>query len=554
MSTKKFHNEDEWKLDKRVRCLWSPYYLTQQVLGATEMVPHLHKVESDAFVDRCVAGHWKQFIEWPRGFFKTTTFTQGVGMWLVLPVRQEDTDYAIGTLRIPEAKWLARANLHNQDYKQLIAMETDTNAMKKVGFMKSHLESNELLNALFPEITYTGNEEPWNASCIRIRRVGTARHDQEGTFEAIGVGVALQSRHYDMVWEDDLVGERAIKSTSEMEDTIGWHRRLTGAFVDAGRQRRFGVSNRWGYNDLNSYIRQFEPDFIFHTRRAWEIDPQTGKEVPTFPERYPMKRLLEMRAGMTDYEFSCQYLNSPIMPGESALDVSKLHTYTVEEDGRMVCNCGKKFYLSQLKVYMHFDPNQARARSVSRPCVTVVGLATDKHTFLIDFWMQKKDYGAVFRQLVAYNDAYRPMTLTYEDVGAQNMFEYHLRALQDTEQFRAGTYVNPEAKRGAHRRFPRIEGVPTKSKASEVRIKEHFFPVVENGKFSYRPLTQTALTTQLKTFPHPAMDHDYDLLVTLAQGAIVWRHPESADELQSREIEEDEYRDQLGKPYCALVE
>jgi hypothetical protein len=418
-----------------------------------------------------------------------------------------------------------------------------------------HAESNEFLRALFPEIAYLGDEEPWNASCIRIRRTGTARHHQEGTFEALGVGVALQSRHYDIVWEDDLVGERAIKSPTEMEDTIGWHRRLAGAFVNAGDQSRIGVSNRWGYNDLNSYVRTNEPDFEFHTRRAWETDPATGLAIPTFPERYPMERLEKIREGMNEYEFSCQYLNSPIMPGDKALDQSKIHRYTVGDDGRMDCSCGKHFWLSDCKRYMHLDPSQARARSTSRPCIAIVATSADKHVFLVDFWMRKADYGSIFKTLVSYNDGYRPHMLTYEDVGSQNMFEYHLRQLQQSQEFMDGKVVNREKpRRGGHRKFPYIKPVPTKSKPKEDRIKQHFFPIIESGKFAYRPLNQQALPKQLETFPFPALDHDYDLLDVLAQGAVVWRYPNSEDATREARDLEDDAVDNLGKPYGWLAQ
>lgn len=533
---------DPTLLDLRVRSLWSPFIFTTAVLGCRDLTTGLHLAESENFIERWLAGDTKQFVEWPRGFFKTTTFTQGIGMWLVCPVSQEDTDYALGTLGMDEAAWHRRMSLHNQNLLQLVAMETDKNAIKKVGWIKGHFESNTLFRAIFPEIAYAGKEEPWNASCIKIRRTGGRQYEHEGTFEAIGVGVALQSRHYDLVWEDDLVGEKAIKSTSEMEDTIGWHRRLAGAFVNAGRQVRFGVSNRWGYNDLNSYIRRHEPDFVFHTRRAWELAAD-GTNVPAFPERYPMDRLLKIKGGMTEVDFNCQYLNNPMVPGDASVSTAKLHTYTVEEDGRMVCSCGRHFYLSSLQRYMHLDPSQARARSTSRPCIAVVGTAPDKHVFLLDFWMKKADYGAIFKTLTSFNNAYRPKMLTYEDVGSQNMFEYHLRQLQESVEFK-------EAK---NRRFPYIQPVPTKSEPKEDRIKQHFFPVVEAGRFAYRPFTQQALPRQMETFPFPALDHDYDLLDVLAQGALVWRYQAAEAEARDAANAEANIEAALGKPYSVLA-
>ena len=87
-----------------------------------------------------------------------------------------------------------------------------------------------------------------------------AKAAPEGSFDAIGAGNALQSRHYDKVYEDDLVGKKAAESRVEMDKTIRWHGLLTGAFVQAGRQFRVCVSNKWGYNDLNAFVRANEPE------------------------------------------------------------------------------------------------------------------------------------------------------------------------------------------------------------------------------------------------------------------------------------------------------
>jgi hypothetical protein len=58
-----------------------------------------------------------------------------------------------------------------------------------------------------------------------------------------------------------------------------------------------------------------------------------------------------------------------------------------------------------------------------------------------------------------------------------------------------------------------------------------------------------SLDKQLETFPNPVLDHDYDLLDALAQGAQVWRFPDSDDTSLARRSEEEEYKKKLGVPY-----
>src|SRR5579872_3055477 len=129
-------------LKMRVPALADPFYFEQMVLGHKDMTETLHGAELDHFIDNCIAGKWQQFIEWPRGFFKTSTFTQGCGMWFVCPVSQEDTDFALtpvekGGMGFDETWWFDRVKLHDQNLLQLVAMEINENAKKKVSWIKT---------------------------------------------------------------------------------------------------------------------------------------------------------------------------------------------------------------------------------------------------------------------------------------------------------------------------------------------------------------------------------------------------------------------------------
>lgn len=529
--------------DMRVRSLWTPYYFGKVVLGYRKLVDHLHQHDMELFVTRWSQGCLKQFIEWPRAFYKTTSFTITCGIWGVLPVTDEDTEYALNILHIPDHQWWARVALHDQDATQLLAFETIDNAKRKIGQIRWHFEENQLFRTLFPEIACSGKEPTWNSECLTIRRVGDRRRDLEGTFEAAGVGVAIQSRHYTRCWEDDLTGEKARKSAGVMEDTIGWHGRLAGVFESAVQQTRFGVSNRWGYADLNSHVRANEPDFIFYTRSAWEIDPETGENVSIFPEEYSMDDLLRIRdaGSMTRYDFSCQYLNSPTMPGEKEVDDSLLHYYKVEQDGRMLCSCGGVYYASALNRYLHYDPYNAKgAGSKSCPALAMIGCSSDEHTFLLDSFTVKENYGKIYDKIFHMNDVWRPIAFTYEDVGHQNMTKYHIETVTRTQEYKS-----------KHKNFPRIVPIPTGNRSKEIRIRESLFPVIEHKKFAIRA-TQTVFTTQLETFPNTVLTHDYDLLDAISQGNskdFKWRYPDAEVRQTSQKAEEDEYLRHFNSPY-----
>lgn len=534
-------------LDMRVRGLYSPYYFVKTILQREKLSAKYHLPELERFTDLLAAGVRRQAIEWARGHFKTTCFTQGVGPWLVCPVRPEDREYAIDVVGIDPEKWDARAKLHNQDLSQLLAFENVENAKLKLLEIQWHFEQNQIFRQCYPEIAYRGDEKPWNSEAMKIRRTPKAAGVGESTFNAIGVEGALQSRHYDVLWGDDLVGKAAVESDVTMEKTVRWWGLARGALRGAALgidSYEFLISNRWGFNDLNSVLRAGGM-FSFHTRSLYEPDPETGEDRIAFPEHFTWKLVDEIRndVTMTARDFSCQYMNNPIPPGDAAVDIGAIHQYRVEPDGTMICSCGQATTSSQLVKYMHYDPYNAKGRaSRSAPAIAVVGLSYPKHVWLIDYYVAKEQTASVVNKLIEFNDVYRPEMFTYEDVGQQNWIEFHLREKQRSEEFRAAK----------HRKFPVFTPSKTGNKAMEVRVRERLVPHIEAGHFTVRA-RQRAFVDMWKTFPHPVSGHDYDLLDALAQGPEVWSFP--VDEVQAATLKaraEEQIRE-MAEPYTVMA-
>lgn len=541
---------DDVMLDMRVRSLFSLYYFSRVVLGYQRLVQHLHGELGELFLSRWENGANKQAIEVARGHFKTSFFTISGSVWIVLPVRDEDTEYALERLKIPPDLWFKRVKLHDRNATQLLAFENITNSMRKIKEIKWHFEENQLFRAVFPDIAYTGEEAIWKHDCLKIRRTGPDARKGEGTFQAIGVQGALQSMHFNIMWEDDCVGLAATNSEAVMEDTIQWHGLLNGALeYDPGKPQfpaRFLVSNRWGYHDLNGWVRKHEPDVIFHTHSAIRYNSQ-GEEESTFPEEFPLQKLWTIRDSnsMTKYDFACQYLNSPVPPGEQEIGTDKLHFWTSEPDGLIKCSCGYSVYPSQLYRHMQYDPYQARgARSKSCPAVGVTGCGPRQsgdfknHVFLLQTYTTKGTYGNIFDTLFTFNDKWAPHSFGYEDVGSQNMVEFYIR-----QQERRADWTR--------RRFPTITGDKPKGKGMEIRVRDYLFPVLRgdgNRAFSLHK-SSTLVLNQLDTFPFPVFDHDYDILDMLAYSALHWRFPPGDEERRREKAAEQTVLDKLGVPY-----
>jgi hypothetical protein len=553
---------DQSRYFQEYRCysLYWPFFFVRNILGKNDIVDYIHGADIELVLKRLLAGHRKQFIEWPRRFMKTSTFTTGLSVWFILPSTAEDRRYAIEVLGLDAGRWDRMASLRNRNYSQLICFETVSNAQMKLAEVRWHFESNDLFKSIFPELAYRkGVDTPWNNEGFRIGRTGAAAGIAEGTFDAAGVGVALQSRHYDIFWLDDLVGEEAKNSELVMEKTKDWVGRLTGAEKLGAKTWWFGVSNRWGFNDLNSALR-LNPTWVFFTRTAWVID-EHGERQATFPEKYPLPVLDEIKEDFislkgggsdehgTEEDFYAQFLNDPRPPGERQIEAGRIHRYKVNRHCECVCDCGVTHHPENMNRYLLFDPYNAKGntRSKSAPALAVVGLAHDKHVFLLDAWQKKVSQSQLIETCFKLNDRWDVLKLVYEDVGAQNMWELVLRKEQQTKEFR-------DAK---HRPIRHIAAVGVKNKPLDVRVRDYLVPVLEArpgvGTFSVRD-GHTLLFDMLDTFPHSVPGHDYDLLSALAQGPVVpWQFPYAQDDLERYEREEDEYLEQFNEPYSQVA-
>lgn len=539
--------------DWRVKSLVWPYFFIKSVLGNPDIIPRIHGADIDMVLGNLREGVRKQFIEWPRRHMKTSTFTCGLSMWFILPSNDNDKDYAVKQLGITPERWDQMAALRNQNYCQLICFETMANAQKKVGEIRWHFESNELFRSLFPEIAYTGAESPWNNDGFRIRRTGMASKIAEGTFDAGGVGVAVQSRHYDLIWLDDIVGQDAARSETEMDNTLTWVGRLTGCEKLGATTKWFGVSNRWGFNDLNSVLRS-DPSWHFFTRRAWDVG-EDGLRIPNFPEKYPLPVLDEIKHHFiyvsregSESDFLAQWQNDPRPGGAAMIDHDRIHRYQVTTGGEISCSCGKTYHPANLNRYLLFDPYNAKGKTASKsqPALAVVGLSTDKHVFLLDMFQKRVKHNDLVERIFGLNDRWQGVVaMGYEDVGAQNMWETLLRREMRSSDWRARR----------HREIRRIKGVGVSNKPIDIRVREFLVPYLDArpgvGCFSARE-SQQLFWDMLETFPHPVPGHDYDLLSALAMGAhpdFQWQFPVSDEEQERDSNEEEEYLRHFNMPY-----
>lgn len=436
---------DQYQVLRRMRlnCLGSLFYFVRNALRRKRLTASLHLPLCRTFERE----HIKDVIEMPRDHFKSTCASEGLAMWRALPLTQYDIDdfYKLGYTD-EWIRWMHKA--HNPDSRNLLISGNITNAAKLGKKIRFHFESNALYRELFPE-TLPNTSCTWTDFSLHVRRPSgtTGGAHGEGTFDFLGVGSAVQSRHYNgIVIEDDLVGLKESESQTLMDKAVDYHKLLVGIFEAEDPNHELDelvIGNRWGYSDLNSHLREHEPEFRFESHSALggccNVHPLG---VPIFPEEYSVKKLEDRRRRLGNYKFSCQFLNDPSSPEDAEFKDEWLRYFTIErhtmdasrwkllretQDGIVLSDVRK----SDLAIAMVTDPNHSgnAAAGRCRHAIIVDGVNSDGDHFLLESWADNVGYDAYYDKIFEIAQRWGLHKIGVETIGAQIYIKNHIEFL-----------------------------------------------------------------------------------------------------------------------------
>lgn len=545
-------------LDQKIRALrmngfGSLFYLTKIILKRRRLSYSLHL----PFCNQLEADYIKDLIEMPRDHFKSTICVEGLPIWWSLPLMQQDLDYFAKLNYSDEfIKWQVRR--HNLNRRNCLVSENITNAAKLGSRVRWHFESNALYRACYPETLPTPGQT-WTNYSLHVNRgaFGTGASHGEGTFDFLGAGGALQSRHYDGLIQDDLVGRKAIDSPTVMEDTIEYHRLLVGAFDSEDKEHEndeLVVGNRWGFHDLNSYIRENETWFRISSHSALGgCCDQHSPDTPIFPEEFSFEKLLKFRARLGAYNFSCQFLNNPIAPEDADFQASWLKYYSTYRDseGRLTIQHEvqngeviKDTKVGHLAIAMAVDPNHSgnAAAGRCRHAIVVVGKIVDEHDndhyYLLEAWAKHVSYGALVDKIYFFCDKWRLNKFGLETVAAQMYLKFHI----DEKNKVSGRKLSIIPLKGE---VEAPDGTLTKKKTW--RILNVLSPIFERGAFNVNRKHQDFLG-EYQTFPRGKY---VDLLDALAYVPQMLARTTSAANSMALLARYQQRAKLVGQPYSA---
>lgn len=275
--------------------LSSLYYFAKYVMG---------------FRDMELTPHWElcQFIEknegcdilalLPRGTFKSSIISVAYPLWR-----------------------FAR----NRDLRILLTSSELQNTKNFLGLIRTNIEKNRVFRSLFGD--WVNKDGTWHSTALSL--AGRRRFRAEDSITASSVKISKVSQHYDLAICDDIHNDKNITNKDMIDDVERYLEEMLPILdpVRKGSDKpgpRILVGTRWHFDDVYGRITAEErlrkrehlaPAFRMLIRKAI-----TKKGKVYFPTRFSAKYLERLRkdSKMSNYVFSCQYLNDP-MPEEDQI-------------------------------------------------------------------------------------------------------------------------------------------------------------------------------------------------------------------------------------------
>jgi hypothetical protein len=455
---------DKFKFCLRLNSLGSLYFFEKYTLQRDRLTFNFHK----RILDQLENDGLREMFNIPRDHLKTTMTTEGRSMWRTLPFTELD-EICMRELGYGD-DWIAWMHrIHNPARRILTISEVIKNAVDLGHRIDWHFQENDLFKWAFSDIL-PDSKCRWNdeSKQIKCRERGP---NGEGTFDFLGVGAALQSRHYTDVTEDDPVGKDALESVKEMDKIISYHQLLIGAFDRFVTGAWMVIMNLWSPTDLAAWIKKNQPEFKVHRHSAlggccdWHPEGE-----PIFPEEFSKETLAEIRRIQGPYFFSHQYLNIPVAPEECKFSKDWLRFYSTMPSpiapgkvwlkhavkaGEVLASIDPKSLIKTIVI----DPNHAEEKGRSRHAVVVTGLDPENdRIYLLDLWARSASYDDLMKNLFDLAIRWGMHEVWVESIAGQRLLRYPIEMVSKSRGWQM-TMREIKADRGYNAKVDRIESL-----------------------------------------------------------------------------------------------
>ena len=419
----------------------------------------------------------------PRGWFKTTLVSIAYPIWRAV---------------------------RDPNVRILIAQNTATNARSKGAELGEVILQSSFLRILYPEIIPTPRER-WN---VDGRCVPRDKAFAEATFEFVGRGTQVTSRHYNVIIEDDTVApekedmgeDNVLPSQVDVSQAIGWHKLVPPLLDQVDKDQNIVVGTRWFEMDLLQWVMTEEKDFIVFMWAAREDErgrPSIQGE-PVWKERFSEEVLRNLENSMGPYLFSCLYLNTPIRSDEMTFRPEWIRYYDVEPPTLMTFTT----------VDLAGDPMDSKGVVDENVVITCGKDMSEGRVYVLDYDAGRYSPSKVIDLIFSHVRKWHPVAVGIESVAYQRSLIHWIRQRQVNENL-----------------YFSIQALTNVKQSKEIRIRG-LQPLVQNGMLLFRRGMERVIS-QLLVFPLGRHD---DIIDALSMQLQLWRvAPSRREEMKKLE-------------------
>lgn len=303
--------EGKFVVEFKERCEKSLFCFLVGVLNYYFLHPVLHR-EVCEWLTRVPP--YRKMLLMPRGHGKSTIVGRGIPLHAMIQPKDSNLYF--------EGEPGAHLRL-------LMIGETEKLSIAHMRVIKSALESNVLLRALWPHLAWANphrDAKKWSDTEIIIPR---DTEFAEPTILATGVGGAVTGLHPNMQIKDDLTTLTAANEPPTMQKAIEYHQDSRALFATPERDIEFITATYWAAYDLPNFVEQNDPTVEVNT--DWRQIVTDGQILwPGGPYDFPgaIERLQQQH----QTKFTLLYMNTVAGSNLTDFSLADLRYYEVKGD------------------------------------------------------------------------------------------------------------------------------------------------------------------------------------------------------------------------------
>lgn len=390
--------------------------------------------------------------------------------------------------------------LWNPNIRILIASKSHVNAQGMLSEIQGYFKSEKMVE-IFGDLAY--KTDKWDTYAMNIGNKTTIT--KEHTIDTTGIETALPSRHYDLIFGDDLCDESTARTKAQREKQHTWfYKTLDPCLMEDGRKMLSGT--RYHHEDIYATVEKGEMK-----GNTLIIPIENEKGEPADPDRFPKKWIESKRTNAGRIIFDTQYMLNCEKISQSPFEwegISNYYTFINNKDGeRTIVRDGKEVKYKDLLIYQGVDPATGTVGAGGSYFAHVtIGLDRDNFIYILNYYFKRISFYQQLQLIRDYHGSFNPIAIGIE----ANAYQ---RVLVDALKF------NPN-NQGDQKRLPVIPIITRAGKDARVLKRTATF---DQGRV-WMQRSHTKLQDHLMMVLDPDEQKDLfdalDMSITLADSSV----------------------------------